>query len=98
MVIHGTTILAVRKDGKTAVGGDGQVTVEHTVDYTYNIWNTGEGMGIWFIPATRIASFWAFLLGVCVIAAGLTFTDQDLKALLVGAGSGAASAAASSVR
>ena len=31
MVIHGTTILAVRKDGKTAVGGDGQVTVEHTV-------------------------------------------------------------------
>src|SRR3954470_5381856 len=29
--------------------------------------------GFWFIPATRIASFWAFLLGVGVIAAGLTF-------------------------
>jgi phospholipid/cholesterol/gamma-HCH transport system substrate-binding protein len=40
-----------------------------------------------------------FALGTDVfIAAGLTFTDQDLKALLVGAGSGAASAAASSVR
>ncbi len=31
MKIHGTTILAVQKDGKTAVGGDGQVTVENTV-------------------------------------------------------------------
>ena len=31
MRIHGTTILAVRKGGKTAVGGDGQVTVENTV-------------------------------------------------------------------
>ncbi len=31
--------------------------------------------GFWFIPATRIASFWAFLLGVCVIAAGLTFLE-----------------------
>ena len=31
MVIHGTTILAVRKDGKTAVGGDGQVTIENTI-------------------------------------------------------------------
>ena len=29
--------------------------------------------GFWFVPATHIASFWAFLLGVCVIAAGLTF-------------------------
>src|SRR5580698_6710745 len=29
--------------------------------------------GFWFIPATKIASFWAFLLGVCTIAAGLTF-------------------------
>ena len=29
--------------------------------------------GFWFIPATHIASFWAFLLGVCIIAAGLTF-------------------------
>jgi ATP-dependent HslUV protease subunit HslV len=28
---HGTTILAVRRDGKTAVGGDGQVTIENTV-------------------------------------------------------------------
>ncbi len=31
--------------------------------------------GFWFIPATRIASFWAFLLGVCIIAAGLTFLE-----------------------
>ncbi len=28
---HGTTILAVRKDGRTAIGGDGQVTVGDTV-------------------------------------------------------------------
>src|SRR5271157_4492969 len=31
--------------------------------------------GLWFIPATHIGSFWAFLLGVCVIAAGLTFLE-----------------------
>jgi len=31
--------------------------------------------GFWFIPATRIAAFWAFLLGVCIIAAGLTFLE-----------------------
>jgi MFS transporter, FHS family, L-fucose permease len=31
--------------------------------------------GIWFIPATHIAQFWAFLLGVCVIASGLTFLE-----------------------
>src|SRR3954466_10378428 len=31
--------------------------------------------GFWFIPATFIASFWAFLLGVCIIAAGLTFLE-----------------------
>lgn len=31
--------------------------------------------GFWFIPATRIESFWAFLLGVSVIAAGLTFLE-----------------------
>ena len=31
--------------------------------------------GFWFIPATHIASFWAFLLGVCLIAAGLTFLE-----------------------
>src|SRR6516162_9944573 len=29
--------------------------------------------GFWFIPATGLAAFWAFLLGVCVIASGLTF-------------------------
>jgi len=29
--MHGTTILAVRRDGKTAIGGDGQVTVGATV-------------------------------------------------------------------
>lgn len=31
--------------------------------------------GFWFIPASHIATFWAFLLGVCVIAAGLTFLE-----------------------
>jgi FHS family L-fucose permease-like MFS transporter len=31
--------------------------------------------GFWFIPATNIASFWAFLLGVCVIAMGLTVLE-----------------------
>ncbi|PTY03253.1 hypothetical protein DB347_22520 [Opitutaceae bacterium EW11] len=31
--------------------------------------------GFWFIPATHISSFWAFLLGVCTIAAGLTFLE-----------------------
>lgn len=31
--------------------------------------------GFWFIPATHIAQFWAFLLGVCMIAAGLTFLE-----------------------
>jgi len=28
---HATTILAVRKSGQTAVGGDGQVTIENTI-------------------------------------------------------------------
>jgi FHS family L-fucose permease-like MFS transporter len=31
--------------------------------------------GFWFIPATSINQFWAFLLGVCIIAAGLTFLE-----------------------
>lgn len=31
--------------------------------------------GFWFIPATQIATFPAFLLGVCVIASGLTFLE-----------------------
>ena len=31
--------------------------------------------GFWFIPATYIASFWAFLLGVFVIAMGLTVLE-----------------------
>ncbi len=31
--------------------------------------------GFWFIPATRIAAFWAFLLGVCLVASGLTFLE-----------------------
>ena len=31
--------------------------------------------GFWFIPATHIADFWAFLFGVCIIAAGLTFLE-----------------------
>ncbi len=30
-VVHATTILCVRRDGKTAMGGDGQVTVGDTV-------------------------------------------------------------------
>jgi len=31
--------------------------------------------GFWFIPASQIASFWAFLVGVCLIAPGLTFLE-----------------------
>ena len=31
--------------------------------------------GFWFVPATKIAVFWAFLLGVCLIASGLTFLE-----------------------
>src|SRR6476659_130194 len=31
--------------------------------------------GFWFIPAKHIAQFWAFLMGVCIIAAGLTFLE-----------------------
>ncbi|RME74029.1 MAG: HslU--HslV peptidase proteolytic subunit, partial [Planctomycetota bacterium] len=31
MKIIGTTILSVRKDGKVAIGGDGQVTMGQTV-------------------------------------------------------------------
>jgi FHS family L-fucose permease-like MFS transporter len=31
--------------------------------------------GLWFIPATHLARFWAFLGGVCVIASGLTFLE-----------------------
>jgi FHS family L-fucose permease-like MFS transporter len=30
---------------------------------------------LWFIPATGIKEFWAFLLGVCVISMGLTFLE-----------------------
>ena len=29
----------------------------------------------WFYPATQISQFWAFLLGVCVIAMGLTVLE-----------------------
>jgi ATP-dependent HslUV protease subunit HslV len=29
--IHGTTIVAVKRDGKIALGGDGQVTIENTI-------------------------------------------------------------------
>lgn len=31
MEMHGTTIIAVKRDGKVAVGGDGQVTLENTI-------------------------------------------------------------------
>jgi MFS transporter, FHS family, L-fucose permease len=31
--------------------------------------------GFWFVPASKIAAFWAFLLGVCVVASGLTFLE-----------------------
>jgi FHS family L-fucose permease-like MFS transporter len=40
---------------------------------------TGLGVvaagAFWFVPATHIDAFWAFLLGVCVIAMGLTFLE-----------------------
>lgn len=31
--------------------------------------------GFWFIPATSISAFWAFLFGVCLIAMGLTILE-----------------------
>ncbi len=31
--------------------------------------------GFWFMPATHIEAFWAFLLGVCLIAMGLTVLE-----------------------
>jgi FHS family L-fucose permease-like MFS transporter len=31
--------------------------------------------GFWFMPATRISHFWAFLMGVCAIAMGLTVLE-----------------------
>lgn len=31
--------------------------------------------GFWFMPATSISQFWAFLLGVCLIAMGLTVLE-----------------------
>ena len=31
--------------------------------------------GFWFVPATGLGAFWAFLLGVCIIAAGLAFLE-----------------------
>jgi MFS transporter, FHS family, L-fucose permease len=31
--------------------------------------------GFWFIPATKISQFWAFLFGVCLIAMGLTVLE-----------------------
>jgi len=31
MIMHGTTIIAVQKDGKIAIGGDGQVTLGNTI-------------------------------------------------------------------
>lgn len=31
--------------------------------------------GMWFVPASYIAEFWAFLVGVCFIASGLTFLE-----------------------
>jgi FHS family L-fucose permease-like MFS transporter len=30
---------------------------------------------LWFIPATSISTFWAFLLGICIISMGLTFLE-----------------------
>jgi FHS family L-fucose permease-like MFS transporter len=31
--------------------------------------------GMWFVPATHIQAFWAFLLGVFILATGLTFLE-----------------------
>ena len=31
--------------------------------------------GFWFVPATHIAQFWGFLLGVCFVAMGLTVLE-----------------------
>ena len=37
---HGTTIVAVKKDGKVAVAGDGQVSLGETAPYTIELENT----------------------------------------------------------
>src|ERR1041384_8358510 len=31
--------------------------------------------GFWFVPATHISQFWAFLVGVCFVAMGLTVLE-----------------------
>jgi len=31
--------------------------------------------GFWFVPAAYISAFWAFLLGVCVVAMGLIILE-----------------------
>lgn len=31
--------------------------------------------GLWFMPATKISAFWAFLMGVCLIAMGLAVLE-----------------------
>ncbi len=31
--------------------------------------------GFWFVPATHISQFWAFLVGVCLVAMGLTVLE-----------------------
>ena len=31
--------------------------------------------GFWFVPATHISQFWAFLMGVCLVAMGLTVLE-----------------------
>jgi ATP-dependent HslUV protease, peptidase subunit HslV len=45
-MFHGTTILCVRRDGKTVIGGDGQVTLDKTVmkSSARKVRRLGEGM------------------------------------------------------
>lgn len=55
---HGTTIVCVRKDGKTALGGDGQVSlgntaIKHTAVKVRKIYNDKVGIG--FAGATADA-------------------------------------------
>ena len=60
LTVRSTTILAVRKDGKVSMGGDGQVTVGETVmkAHANRVRTLGEGKVLgWFAGAGRTHTF-----------------------------------------
>ena len=75
MEIRGTTIVAVRKDGKTAMAGDGQVTagqstimkstavkVRRIFDDRGSFWGRSGGMGGVALSRKNFSVFLLFLL------------------------------------